>query len=63
MSKYVLLPQAQISLKEIRAYSLENFGTRQTSIYLKKLRDQMKSLAVTPSKGQDRNEIKNGYYR
>lgn len=62
MPKYVLSPQAQISLKEIRAYSLENFGNLQTSNYLKKLREQMKNLAVTPSKGQERNEIKNGYY-
>ena len=62
MPKYVLSPQAQASLKEIRSYSLENFGKRQTTLYLKKLRERMKDLAATPSKGKARDEIKVGYY-
>ena len=37
MGKYVLSPEAQNSLREIKHYSLKNFGKRQTTIYLKKI--------------------------
>ena len=62
MGKYILSPAAQNRLKEIKAYSLENFGKRQTTIYLKNLRDCMQGLADNPSKGTERPEIKQGYY-
>lgn len=62
MPKYILSPQAQASLQEIRAYSLKHFGKRQTAIYLKELHERMKDLAAAPSKGTARDEIKLGYY-
>ena len=62
MAKYLLSPAAQNSLKEIKAYSLKNFGTRQTTIYLKNLHACMQDLAENPSKGTERPEIKKGYY-
>ncbi len=62
MSKYILSPQAQVSLKDIRDYTLEHFGKQQTTLYLQKLRKRMRELAITPSKGQKRDEIKVGYY-
>ena len=62
MPKYILSPQAQSSLKSIRTYSLKQFGKQQTALYLKQLRDQMKELAASPSKGTARDEIKAGYY-
>lgn len=62
MPKYILSPQAQSSLKNIRLYSLKHFGQQQTTKYLKELRNKMKGLAKTPQSGQERNEIKSGYY-
>ena len=62
MAKYILSPAAQNSLKEIKSYSLKNFGKRQTTIYLKKLHVCMQDLADTPSKGTERPELKKGYY-
>jgi toxin ParE1/3/4 len=62
VAKYILSPAAQIRLKEIKAYSLENFGKRQTTIYLKNLHKCMQDLANEPSKGTERNDIKKGYY-
>ena len=62
MAKYILSPQAQRNLKDIRAYTLKNFGKQQTTAYLKILQKHMKALAATPSKGKKRDEIKTGYY-
>ena len=61
MAKYILSPQAQRNLKDIRAYTLKNFGKQQTTAYLKILQKHMKALAATPSKGKKRDEIKVGY--
>ena len=62
MAKYILSPNAQKSLKEIKEYSLETFGKRQTLIYLEELNDKMKYLAENPQRGKIRNNIKQGYY-
>jgi len=62
MSKYILSPAAQKSLKQIRSYSLNNFGKHQTTLYLKKLRDRMQYLADQPARGTARDDIKAGYY-
>ena len=62
MGSYVLSPNAQKSLKGIKTYSIEKFGTRQTSLYLEKLRDRMRYLAENPQRGRLRDKIKRGYY-
>ncbi len=62
MSRYVLSPAAQDSLKQIREYTQENFGKQQTIIYLTKLHDRMQYLADSPAQGMLRNDIKAGYY-
>lgn len=62
MAKYILSPQAQSSLQDIRDYTLKNFGKQQTTAYLKILQKHMKDLAATPTRGKERNEIKAGYY-
>ena len=62
MAKYILSPQAQRSLQDIRAYTLEHFGKQQTTAYLKILKKHMKDLAATPTRGKERDEIKVGYY-
>ena len=62
MAKYILSPAAQSRLKEIKTYTLKNFGKRQTTIYLKNLHVCMQDLADEPSKGTERNDIKKGYY-
>ncbi len=61
MAKYVLSPQAQQSLKDIRAYSLETFGNQQTRRYLQQLKDRMNRLADQPNLGKQRGDIKAGY--
>lgn len=63
MSKYILSPQAQRHLLQIRDYTLENHGVQQKNIYMKMLRDKMRLVAKSPyEKGKERNDIKAGYY-
>jgi toxin ParE1/3/4 len=60
MPNFVLSPQAQKSLKQIRSYILENFGKQETILYLNALRERMQHLAKHPSDGKTRDEIKAG---
>ena len=62
MGRYVLSPNAQASLINIKAYSIDKFGEGQTKIYLEKLRDRMRYLADNPKRGRARDKIKRGYY-
>ncbi len=62
MPKYILSPQAQESLRDIRDFSLENFGKEQTNIYLQSIRKRMRDLAKQPSRGRIREDLKAGYY-
>ena len=62
MGQYHLSPQAQKSLRQISQYTLENYGQQQRKKYLKMLRDGMRLAAKNPDKGQERSEIKAGYY-
>ena len=62
MAKYVLSPEAQASLLNIKAYSITTFGKKRTTAYLKSMRDRMRSLSESPLMGKARDEIKKGYY-
>ena len=62
MAKYVLSPQAQKSLLQISKYTLDTYGQQQKKIYLKMLRERMRMAAKKPSSGQQRSEIREGYY-
>lgn len=62
MPGYKVSPQAQNSLRQISEYTLENFGSKQKTTYLRMLRDRMREAAKYPEKGKDRSEIKAGYY-
>jgi len=63
MSKYILSPQAQKRLKQIRDYTLKNYGEKQKRVYMKMLRDKMRQAAQNPKKeGKSRDDIKTGYY-
>lgn len=61
MSKYILSPEAQNSLKEIRSYSLKNFGAKRTKRYLQDIRNRMRDLAKDPNRGKMRDDLKAGY--
>ena len=45
MPKYILSPEAKERLKQIRNYTLKNYGKQQTKTYLKMLRDRMREVA------------------
>ncbi len=63
MPRYILSPQAQKRLKQIRDYTLENHGKQQKKMYMKMLRDKMRLAAESPDKeGKERSDIKTGYY-
>jgi toxin ParE1/3/4 len=62
MANYVLSANARKSLREIKAYSTRTLGAKQTTLYLKKLRDRMAFLAEKPRLGEARDDIKMGYY-
>jgi len=62
MAKYVLSPAAQVSLLNIKVYSIKTFGKKRATSYLKALRDRMRALSESPLKGMNRDDIKSGYY-
>ena len=58
---YILSPNAQESLRNIKAYSLEQFGKEQTISYLKLIERKLRMIAEGPDIGRKREEIKKGY--
>ena len=61
MSKYIVSPAAQRSLRDIRIYSLDKFGKARTNKYLKAIRDHFESLAENPDLSKIRDEVNVGY--
>jgi toxin ParE1/3/4 len=61
MTQYILSPNAQTSLRKIKAYSLEQFGEEQTISYLKLIEKKLQTIAGKPDIGRKREEIKKGY--
>ena len=60
---YTLSPQAQIRLRQIRDYTLKNYGAAQNTVYLAMLRDKMRIIAQDPVKhGKMRDDIRRGIY-
>ena len=62
MVKYFLSTEAQKSLKNIRAYSIKNFGTTRTKTYLQSISKKLHELAENPLRGITREDLKVGYY-
>lgn len=62
MAKYILSPEAQKSLRKIRAYSIKKFGTKRTKTYLQNIRKRLQALAENPSLGIIREDLKVGYH-
>jgi len=62
MARYVLSPEAQNSLNDIKKYSIKNFGIKRTKTYLQIIRKRMQELAKNPSRGIIREELKAGYH-
>ena len=58
---YILSPNAQESLRNIKAYSLEQFGKEQTISYLKLIERKLRMIAEGPDIGRKREEINKGY--
>lgn len=61
MTKYILSPEAQNSLSDIKSYSIKNFGSKRTKIYLQIIRKRMQMLAENPLCGIIREDLKVGY--
>lgn len=62
MARYVLSPAAQNSLRQIKAYSEQQFGLQQTQLYLKNLQLAFRALADNPVRGISRDELFSGCY-
>ncbi|MEH6584438.1 MAG: type II toxin-antitoxin system RelE/ParE family toxin [Halioglobus sp.] len=62
MASYKLTDAAKQDIADIREYSLNQWGTDQTSLYLKQIRERMRWLAQSPKLGELREDIKPGYY-
>lgn len=62
MNQFILSPEAQSSLKNIRTYSLKNFGSKRTKTYLQSIYERFKKLAKTPSIGTIRADLNTAYY-
>ncbi|WLI75885.1 type II toxin-antitoxin system RelE/ParE family toxin [Kosakonia sp. H02] len=54
MAAYTLTEEAQRDLREIRSYTLKNFGAQQSRNYLVRLRQTLEKLAEMPAMGQKR---------
>lgn len=61
MTQYILSPNAQKSLRSIKAYSLEHFGEEQTRSYLKFIQKKLQTISEHPNIGRQREEVKKGY--
>ena len=61
MTQYILSPNAQKSLGNIKTYSLEDFGEKQTITYLKLIEKKLQMISESPDIGRNREEIKKGY--
>lgn len=62
MPQYILSPNAQGSLRRIKAYSLELFGEEQTVAYLRFIEKKLQTVAENPDIGRQREEVKKGYF-
>ena len=62
MPKYFLSPEAQKSLKNIRAYSIKTFGATRTKTYLQSISQRLRELAESPSRGIIWEDLKVGSY-
>ena len=60
MPKYRLTPAAKSDLIEI--YTVGTWREKQAEKYLQDIEDKLNQLAETPEIGQQRSEIKPGYY-
>ena len=61
MTQYILSPNAQESLRKIKAYSLEQFGEEQAIAYLRVVEKKLQTIAENPDIGRKREEVKEGY--
>ena len=61
MTQYILSPNAQESLRKIKAYSLEQFGQEQAIAYLRLIEKKLQTIAATSDIGRKREEVKKGY--
>ena len=57
MAKYTLTTEAQLSLQDIKKFSLNQFGEKRTVLYLKALRNRMSYLAENPKRGRKRPDL------
>jgi toxin ParE1/3/4 len=62
MPKYRLTPAAKSDLIEIWNYTVDTWGEKQTEKYLQDMEDKLNQLAETPEIGQQRSEIRPGYF-
>lgn len=57
MKKFLLSPEAQESLKQIKAFSTKQFGIEQTRLYLNQLLTTLRNLTENPTLGINRAEL------
>jgi len=62
VAKFIISPEAQKSLKNIKIYSIKNFGTKRTKLYLQSIHERFHQLAENPSLGIIRKDLSLGYY-
>ncbi|SFU14013.1 toxin ParE1/3/4 [Kosakonia arachidis] len=60
MAAYKLTDEAQRDLREIRDYTLSNFGKQQSRDYLANMRQMLEKIAGMPTMGQKREEEPGG---
>lgn len=61
MRRYILSPQAQTDITNIRKYTIQQWGKAQADKYILQLRDRMRWLVANPMLGRSRDEVREGY--
>jgi len=61
MAKYLISPEAQNSLRQIKKFSNNQFGKQRTKTYLKEIMNRFRDLAANPSLGTVRGELSSNY--
>ncbi len=62
MLKYVVSPEAQKSLKQIKSFSVKQFGLDRAKRYLNEILLAFRELGENPDRGIIRDELMSGYY-
>jgi len=61
--KYTFSPRARGDLEEIWSYTAERWAQTQAESYMRTIQEAIESVAITPRRGRNCDEIRPGYFK